>query len=177
MAEPAVLPSFTGLLLHREPTLGYSFFVPDGWRRREMLGAEGNGILYAPDVDDDFTNFSVDGRDLGVEVGAADLSTLRAGFLRGLRQLPRSRILNSEADAIGRLISLEAQHTYRDGQATRKRWVRMLYQGTVQVRLVAQAATVEEFEYWLPMFYQSIRTFRFGDWALEAGVTTDDWMT
>jgi hypothetical protein len=35
------------------------------------------------------------------------------------------------------------------------------------VRLVAQGATVEQFDYWLPMFYEAMRTFQFGDWAVE----------
>ncbi len=166
--------SFSGLLVHRQPELGYSFFVPDGWHRLELVGATGPAALYAPSRDDTFTFFSAEGRDLGIDVTAADLSTLRAGFLQGLRQLPGSRLSQVEAEAIGRLISLEARQTYRDGAITRKRWVRLLYQGAVQVRLLAQAATVEEFNYWLPAFYMSMRTFRFGDWAREAGLIVED---
>lgn len=175
MANSVALPSFTGLLLCREPTLGYSFFVPDGWHRREIEGSDGANILYAPSPEETFTSFSVEGRDLGVEITADDLPVLREGMLRGLRKLPGSKITRIEAEAIGRLITLEARHTYREGGGVRERWVRLLYQGTVQARLVAQAATVEEFNYWLPMFYESMRTFRFGDWALDAGVATDDW--
>jgi hypothetical protein len=175
VSEPAALPSFTGLLVYREPTLGYSFLVPDGWQRGELVGAEGTAVLYAPTTPEMFASFSVGGRDLGVEVTSADLPDLRAGFLRGLRKLPGARAKLLDASAIGRLISLEAHQTYRDGQAVRKRWVRLLYQGTIQVRLIAQAATVQEFDYWLPMFYESMRTFQFGDWAIAAGVATEDW--
>jgi hypothetical protein len=174
LTQPASRPRFTGLLLHREPPLGYSFFVPDGWHRVDLL-AEGASVRYAPSADDPFTGFSALGRDLGVEIAPRDLRDLRAGFLRGLRQAPRSRVKLLDAAAIGRLITLEAHHTYRDGENVRKRWVRLLYQGTVQVTLVAQAATVEAFDYWLPMFYESMRTFRFGDWALDAGVAAEDW--
>ena len=176
MSKSGALPSFTGLLVHREPSLGYSFFVPDGWHRLELADAASAGVLYAPSVEEPFTSFSADGRDLGVEVSAHDLPALRAGFLRGLRRLPGSRVTGIEAEAIGRLISLEARQTYRDGAADRARWVRLLYQGTVQVRLVAQATTAEEFARWLPMFYTSMRTFRFGDWALDAGLAADDWL-
>jgi hypothetical protein len=175
VSESTALPSFTGLLVHREPTLGYSFLVPDGWQRGEFIGAEGTAALYAPSTPEMFASFSVEGRDLGVEITSADLPDLRAGFLRGLRTLPGARVTLVDATAIGRLISLEAHQTYRDDQNVRKRWVRLLYQGTVQVRLIAQAATVQEFDYWLPMFYESMRTFQFGDWALAAGVAADDW--
>jgi hypothetical protein len=175
VSESAALPSFTGLLVHREPALGYSFLVPDGWHRSELVGAEGTAVLYAPSPGESFTSFSVEGRDLGVEIVSTDLSDLRAGFLRGLRKMRRSRVTLLDAQAIGRLITLEAHQTYRDGVAVRKRWVRLLYQGTVQVRLIAQAATVREFDYWLPMFYESMRTFQFGDWAVNAGLAAVDW--
>jgi hypothetical protein len=42
--------------------------------------------------------------------------------------------------------------------------VRLLYQGRTQVRLVAQAASVDGYAYWEPMFYEAMRTVRFGDW-------------
>src|SRR5579885_1169496 len=112
MAKSAALPSFTGLMLHREPTLGYSFFVPDGWHRREIEGGGDFSVLYAPSTDDAFTSFSAEGQDLGVEVKAEDLPALREGARRGIRKLPGSRITQFEAEAIGRLITIEARHTY-----------------------------------------------------------------
>jgi hypothetical protein len=175
VGETADRPSFTGLIVHREPALGYSFLVPEGWERGEVLGTEGTAVLYAPSVEESFTSFSAEGRDLGVEVVAEDLADLRRGFLRGLRQLPDARVKLLDAAAIGRLVTLEAHQTYREGDLVRKRWVRLLYQGTVQVRLIAQAASVDKFDYWLPMFYESMRTFRFGDWAADAGIIADDW--
>lgn len=175
-ARAEARPSFTGLLLHREPTLGYSFFVPDDWHRLAVDGDDGRGVLYAPSIDDPFTSISVVARDLGVEARASDLPDLRAGFRRGLRQFPKPRIESVEAEAIGNLITIEGRHTYHEGAATRKRWVRLLYQGKLLVRVVAQAASVDEFAYWEPMFYQTIRTFRFGDWAADVGVVAEDWL-
>lgn len=162
-------PVFLGLRLHRDTTLGYSFFVPVGWRRLELESADGSGVIYAPAPDDAATSFSAEGRDLGLSVAAEDLPALRTGFLRGLRALPESVLESSEAESIGSLITLEARHTFRQDDSTRKRWVRLLYHGTTQVRLVAQAASLEQFQYWLPMFYESMRTFRFGDWGTEVG--------
>jgi hypothetical protein len=156
------------LLVHRDFTHKYSILVPDGWHRLEVSDEAGSGVLYAPSTEDVFTGFSAHARDLGTAVTAKDLPDLRAGFLSGLRKLPRSRIEAQEADAIGRLITMEARHTFRDGDIIRKRWVRLLYQDTIQVRLVAQGATVAEFDYWLPMFFESMRMVRFGDWWAEA---------
>ena len=172
-------PSFTGLLLHREPRLGYSFFVPDGWHRQDVEGAvglESPTVMYVPSLDDSLTGFSVEGRDLGLEVTSDDFPSLQAGFLSGLRKMPRSRLESHEGESIGPLITLEARHTFRDGSVTRKRWVRLLYQRSIQVRLIAQGSTVEEFDYWLPMFFESMRTFRFGDWGIDVGVPADDWL-
>jgi hypothetical protein len=40
---------------------------------------------------------------------------------------------------------------------------RLLYQDRIQLRLIAQAASVEQFSYWEPMFYTAMRRVRFGD--------------
>jgi len=176
MSDSRPGPRFTGLVLHREPTLGYSFFVPDGWHRLLVEGEEGHGVLYAPSLDEPFTSASVVAHDLGVGVEPTDLAALRTGFRRGLRRLPGASIESVEAEAIGNLITIEGRHTYRDGEATRKRWVRLLYQKSLLVRIVAQAINPEDFAYWEPMFYQTIRTFRFGDWAADVGVIADDWL-
>lgn len=160
-------PSFHGLLVHSDATIGYTLLIPLGWQRLELDSADGQGVIYAPDPRDVATSFSAEGRDLGTTVTADDLPALREGFLSGLRAMPGSTLESWEAEAVGALVTMEARHTFKDGEATRKRWVRLLYQGTVQVRLVAQGASVEAFHYWLPMFYESMRTFRFGDWKLE----------
>ena len=167
MTGPGQHPSFAGLLLHRDRVVGYSFFVPLGWHRLHLESAEGSGVIYAPEPADPSTSFSAEGRDLGLPVLAEDLPALRAGFLRGLRALPGAGLESWEVEAIGPLLTMEARHTYVQEGQTAKRWVRLLYQGPLQVRLVAQAPTVERFDYWLPMFYEAMRTFRFGDWAAE----------
>lgn len=162
MTEPRPVPAFTGLVVHRDPAFGYSLLLPDGWHCLEL--EDDVGVLYVPEQDDLLTGFAVEARDLGTEVRPADLPTLRSGFLSGLRGLPGCRIERREAETVGSLITLEARHTYRDGDVVRKRWVRLLYQGRTQVRLLAQGATVAAFDYWEPMFYQAMRTVRFGDW-------------
>ena len=168
MGESRPPPAFTGLLVHREPRYGCSLLIPEGWERRELLSEHGSGVVFLPSPGDELTSFSFEGRDLGLEVGPSDLAALESGFLAGLRKLPGSRLGEHEAVAIGRLITMEARLTFRDGQARRKRWTRLLYQGRVQLRLVGQGSSPDEFDYWEPMFFQAMRTIRFGDWWADA---------
>jgi hypothetical protein len=161
VADSHRLPAFTGLVVHRDPSFGYSLLIPDGWHRLET---EGGGALYVPDRDEPLTGLGVEARNLGTDVRPADLPALRSGFLAGLRQLPGCRIERRKAEAVGPLITLEARHTYLEDGTVRKRWTRLLYQKRTQVRLIAQAATIERFDYWEPMFFQAMRTVRFGDW-------------
>src|SRR5207244_1298861 len=106
-------------------------------------------------------------RRLRVRVRPDDLNTLHEGFLDGLRQLPGLQIESEEARTVDPLISLEARHTYREGDATRKRWTRVLYQGKVQLSIIAQGASPAAFDYWLPMFNTVMRTVQFADWWAE----------
>jgi hypothetical protein len=162
--------SFTGLIVHRDVHFRYSILIPEGWHRLDVAEDFGPGAFYAPTTTNTLTGFLAQARDLGTTVAGEDLGALRAGFLRGLRGVPGSKIESQEADAIGTLITMEARQTYLDGAIRRKHWVRLLYQGSIQVRLIARGETVEEFQRWLPMFYETMRTFRFGDWWADASV-------
>ena len=156
----ASLPSFTGLQVHYDEQFNFSLLIPVNWQRLDLEHSPGD--FYVPDPVEPATGFAVEGRDLGTEVKPGDLAAVRRGFLQGLRELPDCKIDSSEAEAIGPLITLEARHTFRDGSTIRKRWARLLYQGRTQVRLIAQGATVERFDYWEPMFFSTMRTVRFG---------------
>jgi hypothetical protein len=158
-------PSFTGLVVHRDPVIGYSLLLPEGWHRSDLEA--GDGVFFAPTPDDRETGLEVAGRDLGFEVQPGDLATIERGFLAGLQQLANCQIESREAESIGRLLTLEARLTFREGDTLRKRWVRQLYQGRAQIRVVAQGASPEAFGYWEPMFTTMMRTVRFGDWWAE----------
>ncbi|HEV8635019.1 MAG TPA: hypothetical protein VG370_12355 [Chloroflexota bacterium] len=164
-------PAFTGLLVHRDPVHKYSLLIPEGWHRLPLEGEA--GALFAPDPADLHTSLSVSARDLGLAVAPSDLPTLRSGFVAGLRRVPGSRLERIEAEAVGQLITMEARQTFREGDAPRTRWIRLAYQGSTQVRLVAQGSSPERFAHWEPMFFQAMRTLRFGDWSAE--VTGSSW--
>ena len=55
---------------------------------------------------------------------------------------------------------MEALYTFREGDNVRRRWVRVVYQDTRQFTVTAQAATVEEFEQWRPIFQSAMNNFR-----------------
>ncbi|MGI8855350.1 MAG: hypothetical protein ACR2JW_06340 [Thermomicrobiales bacterium] len=174
MSSDAPRPSFTGLLVARDLEYRYSFLYPEGWHTFELETTGGRGIIVAPTPDDTANSFSVEARDLGMTPTEEDLPTLREGFAAGLRDLSDAAVEMRDDFAIGTLLGIEATLTYRDGDATRKRWVRLLYQGTTQIRLIAQGATVAEYDYWLPMLTQAMRTFQFADWWAE--VTGIEWL-
>ena len=174
MSHAAPRPSFTGLLVARDLEYRYSFLYPEGWHTLALETEGGKGIIVAPAPDDTATSFSVEARDLGMTPTEKDLPALREGFAAGLRTLPDAVVEMRDDFAIGTLLGIEAALTYRDDETMRKRWVRLLYQGSTQVRLIAQGATVAEYDYWLPMLTQAMRTFQFADWWAE--VTGTQWL-
>lgn len=174
MPDEAPRPSFTGLTVARNLEYRFSFLYPDGWHTFDLETEGGQGIIVAPSPGDTANSFSVEGRDLGMILTAEDLPTIREGFMAGLNNLPDARVEMRDDFAIGDLLGVEAVLTYREGEATRKRWVRLLYRGTTQVRVIAQGASPAEYDYWLPMLTQAMRTFQFADWWAE--VTGTQWL-
>jgi hypothetical protein len=150
--------------VHHDERFGYSLLVPDGWQRLGLGGSE-HGVFYAPDPADLLTGLAVDAERLAVPVRASDLAAVRSGLRAGLRRLPVARITACSAEAVGALLTLEARATFAQAGSRAQRWVRLLYGGSVQVRLVAQAASTEQFAYWEPMFFTAMRSVHFGhDW-------------
>lgn len=169
MSEQPSGPVFTGLVVQRDLKYRYSFLFPEGWHDYELESDGGRGRIFAPVADDIATSFSTEARDLGTVVTGEDLPVLREGVLGGLQRLPELTIEKQEDYAIGELVGLEIWFTFRDAEADtiRKRWLRLAYQGQIQVRLIAQGADLAQFDYWLPMFNQAMRTFQFADWWAE----------
>jgi len=152
-------PAFTGLVLHRDKKWRFKFWYPDGWHRFSLAPGH-EGVLYAPEREDYATSFSVEAKDIGMATQASDLPDLKEGFLEGLQSLEGLHIEWQDAWVVGALIGLEAKYTFRAGQATRKRWVRLLYQGSRQFHVVAQGASPEDYDYWLPMLNEMMMTLQ-----------------
>lgn len=160
MAREGV-PAFTGLVLHDDRELGLNFWYPSGWQRLDL--PEGRtGVVYTPERGDWSTHFSVETRELGIDVEDGDLADLEQGFVEGLQSLPECHIESRDQWVVGDLIGLEAKYTFREVDATRKCWVRLLHYRGRQFHVVAQGATPEEYDYWLPMLYEMMMTLRLG---------------
>ena len=171
MPVPTERPWFTGVDVYRDLTHHFSLLYPRGWHKFELDAEGGQGIILTPSPDpaDVATSLSIEARDLGTVVTAADLPILRQGVVRGLRQLRDLRIESQEGEDTADFLNLEFRFTFRESAdgPRRKRWLRLAYQDATQVRLIAQGADEAHFEYWMPFFYQAIRTFQFADWWAE----------
>jgi hypothetical protein len=163
-------PVFSGLAVYRHLGHRFSLLYPEGWHQAKAPRTAGGGVVFSPDPEDLHTSVLVQSRRLPSPVESADLPALRDGLLEGVGQLPETVILEQTSDAIGRLIDAEAKHTYRDAEsgALRKRWIRLLCQGNVQISIVCQGSSEERYDYWLPMFNTIMRTVQFADWWAEA---------
>ncbi|MFN8517007.1 MAG: hypothetical protein U0841_31425 [Chloroflexia bacterium] len=171
-------PTFTGLAVHRDLTHRFSLLYTDAWHSLELESDGGKGVILTPDPDDVSTSLSIESRELGTTVTGDDLPTLRDGLKQGLSQLRDLTIEFEDYESINKLVMLDVQFTYRDADDAddaplRKRWLRLAYQGQIQVRLIAQG-DVDSYTYWLPAFNQSMRTFQFADWWAE--LTGHSWL-
>jgi hypothetical protein len=147
------------LKYYRDPQRGFSMVYPDGWHPFELQGIEGR--LFSERPDDTGTCVAIEITELPTPVTAEDLPALRQGFLKGLRRAPGSRILSKQDYDVGWAVGLEAIQLFDEGDERRKRWVRVLYRGNYQYRLVAQGRTEQEYERWLNEFKPAMTAFRF----------------
>jgi len=60
-------------------------------------------------------------------------------------------------------VGIDAVQTYDEHSVRRKRWIKLLYKGSTQARLIAQGATVEEYDRLRLLFAPCVTTFMFGD--------------
>ena len=132
----------------------FTLMYPEPWHAFELEGADGR--RFAEERDGSGASLSIEVTTLPTSVTAADLPTLRQGFLEGLRAAHGSRILRQDDYDVGFAIGLEAEQSWADG----RRWVRVLYREDKQFRLVAQAPSDAEFERWLPDFKPAMTAFR-----------------
>jgi hypothetical protein len=144
-------PIYTGMIQYNDPT-GISLFLPDDWHKSELQG-DHKGVLFSPYPDDINTGILAEKYKLKVKVNQSDLPALREGFMGGIKALAGVEI-ESESEFIAKTLSFfEVRFTFLEGEIRRKRWIRNIYNGKSNYVLIAQGRTPEDFEYWLPMFY------------------------
>jgi len=142
---------------HVDKKGGFSLVVPSDWTRiplkRGMVG-----MMFSPYKDDINTSILAQKKKLKFAVTTDDLLILREGFEDGVKAMPGVEIEALDAAYSSSISFFDARFSFLEGDARRKRWVRNIYWGEGQLILTAQGRTVEDFEYWLPMFYNSIVT-------------------
>ncbi len=142
-------PQFVGLTTYSDAQGRFEFRHPAGWIRAEL--EELDGVIIRPEADEQSTYFAVGVTPLEFGVVADDLATLRSGFDDGLAQLADAEIVDSRDDTYNDIVKLERTFTFTEDGHTRKRRVWAMYADTWQYLIAYQGATVEEFDYWLPM--------------------------
>lgn len=152
-------PRYTGMFEYIDPDRAFAIWLPTGWTKFEM-DRKHHGVIFSPNPDHFDTSFSAEFHRLKYSVSGEDLSILQEGFEAGIKALPGVEILELNYIPTITLITLEAKFTFLEGDIRRKRWVRNIYWGNGQVVFIAQGATVKDYDYWLPMFYNTMVTFQ-----------------
>lgn len=161
MAKREGNPIWLGMKLYYDLDLDFSFWHETRWNRFKFSDGRA-GIIVSPEDSDPLTTFSVQVRELDTEVTGDDMPTLAEGFIAGLQSLPDCKIESQEESITGSLVMLDARLTFTEEGVARKRWVQLVYKGRRQYLLIGQGATVDDFEWWLPMFFMATNTFVIG---------------
>jgi hypothetical protein len=142
---------------YQDPIGRFNFRFPSDWHQFDIEGRE--GVIYRPLLQDEQTLLSAWVSKLDVAVVAEDLDELRKGVAEGLARLEQS-IVEAESEVVlGNLIKFERVYTYREGDATRKRKVWIIYVDVWLIVLTWQGSSEEEYDYWFAMANYTYHTF------------------
>jgi hypothetical protein len=150
-------PAYTGMKAYRDQENGYTVWVPSDWHKFDLTKPH-RGMMFSPYNDDINTCMLFEKHHLKYKIKEDDLPVLREGFTKGILDLPGVEI-ESQLESLSETVNLfEARFSFLEGENRRKRWVRNIYWGDGQLVCIGQGRTVEDFEYWLPMIYNSFVT-------------------
>lgn len=155
--ELAGQPAYSGMVLHPDKSGGYSVWMPSDWIKVD-LKSNHHGMLFTPYKDDYNTCFLTEKHRLKVTVTNEDIPLLRESFLKAIQDLPGVEVEMTDESLSETINMFEARFTFLEGENRRKRWLRNIYWGEGQLVLIAQGRTPEDFEYWLPMFFNTMTT-------------------
>ena len=150
-------PRYTGLKKYTSEKDGYALWLPSNWNSFEMK-SDRRGMIFSPHPTFSTVGFFVEKTILPFPVSKKDLPLLREGFQKGLANLASLKVETLDEVVEENILALEARLTFLDQEQTKKRWIRIIYAGEAQLTLIAEGAPPEEFEYWLPMFYNIMAT-------------------
>lgn len=152
-------PAYTGVAQHSIKNGGFNIWVPSDWHETRLKRGH-RGFLFSPYPDDINTSILLEKKKLQVSVTPEDIDILREGFHADIRALPGVEIELLEESLSATVNVFDSRFTFLEGENRRKRWVRNIYWGEAQLIVIAQGRTPQDFEYWLPMFYNSITTLQ-----------------
>ena len=150
-------PWFTGTYTHRDQPGGYTLVVPTDWKQIPMKKGI-HGMMFSPYPDDINTCIMTQKHKLKYKVETNDLIMLRDAFEQGIKDLPGAEIEEFQASYSETVNVFDAKFTFLEGEARRKRWTRNIYWGEGQLVVIAQGRTPEDYDYWLPMFFNMMTT-------------------
>lgn len=156
-AKPKEGPWYTGMYAHRDQKGGYTLVVPTDWKKIPMKKGM-VGLMFSPYKDDINTCIMTQKHTMKFKIKTSDLILLRDSFEQGIKDLPGVEIEKFDASYSDTINVFDAIFTFMDGDVRRKRWTRNIYWGEAQLVVIAQGRTPEDYEYWLPMFFNSITT-------------------
>lgn len=148
-------PAYKGVTLYPDKTGGYSVWLPSDWIKVD-LKSNHHGMLFSPYKDDYNTCFLTEKHKLKIKITPEDIPVLRQAFFKAIEDLPGVQVEWTDESLSDTINIFEARFTFLEGENRRKRWLRNIYWGEGQLVLIAQGRTPEDFEYWLPMFYNTM---------------------
>lgn len=153
-------PKYTGLRRYVSGG-GYAIWYPMGWREIPMTN-DRQGAILAPYPDHINTCIAVEKIILPYKVEREDVPALRKGFENGMKALPGIEIEWTDEALTKTLLIFDARYTFLEDGVRRKRWTRNIYWGEAQLIILAQGQTVEDYDYWTPVFFNSLMTAEVG---------------
>ncbi len=157
MTERQGTPLYTGMRNYIAEKLGFKLWLPSDWHEFKMEKGH-RGMIFSPYKDDPSTCFMAEKIRLKYSVKEADIPILREGFQNGLKSLPGVEVEKFDESLSPTVNLFDAWFTFLEGEVRRKRWVRNVYWGNGQLILIAQGRDVADYNYWEPMFFNTMYT-------------------
>ena len=154
-------PVYTGETKYVSEEGGYAVWIPNNWRKIDMVDGH-KGWIFTPYADRFDTCFACEKITLDFQVSTDDLQVLVEGFEEGIKSLPDAVIEEKKYNTGKMAVLLEAKFTFTENGQRRKRWVKSVYWHEANLIMLAQGATVEEYEYWLPMLFNTMNSYELG---------------
>jgi hypothetical protein len=152
-------PPYAGLASLHSDTGGFDLWRPAGWSVRIV---DGTAIILNPDGGSQGASFSIQVMDTLNAVAIDDPQGRIDWFNNLITALPNTQVERQSRWYSGNITGFEARYTYSDDESDTAiaGWMRLLYVGTQQYWLVAEAPSAAEFDSLEPMFLAMMLTFR-----------------